>query len=161
MSPADGERQFLRHALATLAYRGAKALRGVGDSAAGFRAGPGTRTPLEILAHVGDLLDWGCALARGEPAWHDTKPVSWEAESARFFDGLRRFDQRLAAAEPLGCSVEKLFQGPVADALTHVGQIAMLRRLAGAAVKGENYFKADIAAGRVGPEQSSPRMEFD
>jgi hypothetical protein len=70
-------------------------------------------------------------------------------------------DARLAADTPLGFPPEKLFQGPVADALTHVGQIAMLRRMAGAPVKGENYFKAAIAAGTVGPQQPAPRVEFD
>ena len=54
-----------------------------------------------------------------------------------------------------------MFQGPIADALTHIGQIGMMRRMAGAPVRGENYFKADIAAGRVGAEQSAPRFEFD
>jgi hypothetical protein len=80
---------------------------------------------------------------------------------ARFFAALKEFDSYLASQAPLGFPSEKLFQGPVADALTHVGQIAILRRLAGAPVRGENYFKADITAGRVGAEQSGPRVEFD
>jgi hypothetical protein len=79
----------------------------------------------------------------------------------RFFDGLGRLDAYLASDAPLGAPPEKLFQGPLADALTHVGQLAMLRRVAGAAVKGENYFKADIAVGRVGADQPPPRREFD
>jgi len=66
----------------------------------------------------------------------------------------------LASDKPLHAPVEKLFQGPVADALTHVGQIAVLRRLAGSPVKGENYFVADIAAGRVGADQAAPKREF-
>ena len=84
-----------------------------------------------------------------------------QEEAARFFEGLRKFDERLASDTPLGCPAEKLFQGPVGDALTHIGQIAMLRRLAGGPVRAENYFKADITAGRVGPDQSAPRVEFD
>jgi hypothetical protein len=80
---------------------------------------------------------------------------------ARFFAGLERLDRRLADDEPLGYPPERLFQGPVADALTHVGQIAMLRRMAGSPVRAENYFKADIAAGRVGADQPSARVEFD
>jgi hypothetical protein len=158
--PIDPKRDLLRHALATLAYRGGKALREAPASFATFQAGPTTRTPIAILAHVGDLFDWALALADGLNVWHDTLPVSWTAESDRFFAGLARLDQRLAAA-PLACPPEKLFQGPIADALSHVGQIAMLRRLAGAPVRGENYFKAEIAAGRVGPEQAPPRREFD
>ena len=79
----------------------------------------------------------------------------------RFSAALRAFDDYLAAPLPLGSSAEKLFQGPVADALTHIGQIAMLRRLSGSPVRGESYFRADIAAGRVGLEQSAPIREFD
>ena len=165
MSPmaggAEAGRAFLRHTVATLAYRGGKALRGAPASFAEFRPGEGTRTPGQILAHVGDLLDWALSLARGGRAWKDSPPLSWEDGTARFFEALGRFDTLLASQEPLGSSPEKLFQGPIADALAHVGQIAMLRRLAAAPIRGENYFKADIAAGRVGTDQAPPRLEFD
>jgi hypothetical protein len=157
----DVERQFLRHTLATLAYRGGKALRDAPASFASFKPGETSRTPLEILAHVGDLFDWACALAGGQNTWSNLPPGSWDEEVARFFAGLQRFDAALASDAALGFSAEKLFQGPVADALTHIGQIAMLRRMAGAPVKGENYFKAEIQAGRVGPEQMPARREFD
>jgi hypothetical protein len=109
----------------------------------------------------GDLLDWGLSIAQGKQTWKSSDPFPWEKETARFFAALKRFDDYLASAEPLQVPAEKLFQGPVADALTHVGQIAMLRRMAGGPVKGENYFVADIAAGRVGPEQAAPKKEFD
>jgi hypothetical protein len=158
---ADSGRALLRHTVATLAYRGGKVVRGAPPEFAGFRATPGTRSAGEILAHIGDLLDWALSLARGEHVWNETPPGTWGRDVARFFEGLRRFDEALASAAPLGFPAEKLFQGPVADALTHVGQIALLRRMAGTPVKGENYFKADIAAGRVGPEQPSPRREFE
>jgi hypothetical protein len=110
---------------------------------------------------MGDLFDWAVSLASGEHKWHNAKPQSWDEQVERFFAGLQRFDEILASDAPLGFSAETLFQGPVADALTHVGQIAALRRLAGAPVKGENYFKADIQAGRVGQDQAPPRVEFD
>jgi hypothetical protein len=152
---------LLRHTVATLAYRGGKAVRGAPASFAGFRAVEGSRTPGEILAHVNDLFDWALQLADGKHVWKDSTPLPWEEEVARFHEGLSRFDARLASAEPLGCPEEKLFQGPIADALTHVGQIAMLRRIAGSPVKGENYFKAKISAGRVGADEASPRVEFD
>jgi hypothetical protein len=152
---------MLRHALATLAYRGGKAVRGVPDAVAAFRASSTTRTPAEILAHVGDLLDWALALADGRPEWHDSKPLSWPDEASRFYAALAALDARLADGRPLACAEERLFQGPIADALTHVGQIALLRRMAGSPLKGENYFKAEIAAGRVGPDQDAPRREFD
>lgn len=158
---AETNRQFLRHTLATLAYRGGKALRGAPEGFGTFRVAEGSRTPVEILSHIGDLFDWAVALAKGEHVWHNAPVQPWDREVERFFDGLRKFDEVLASETPLGFPVERLFQGPIADALTHVGQIAMLRRLAGAPVKGENYFKAEIAAGRMGPEQAPARVEFE
>ena len=80
---------------------------------------------------------------------------------SRFFSSLKEFDTYLASNATLEAPAEQLFQAPVADALTHIGQIALLRRLAGAPIRAENYFKADIVAGRVGPEQSTERHEFD
>ena len=157
----DPRRAFLRHTLATVAYRGGKAVRDVPAGFASFKAGPTTRTPAEILAHIGDLMEWGLSVARGKQEWHNAVPRAWDEEVERFFKTLAAFDDYLAGTGPLGDSADKLFQGPVADALTHVGQIALLRRLAGGAVRGENYHKADITSGRVGPGQSPPRLEFD
>jgi hypothetical protein len=153
------ERQLLRHTLATLAYRGGKAVRAAPASFAGFRGG--TRTPAEILAHIGDLLAWALSMAQGREAWHDSTALPWDDEVARFFAGLAAFDAHLASDAPLAVGPEALFQGPVADALTHVGQLAMLRRMAGAPIRGENYAKAEIVAGRVGPDQATKRREFD
>jgi hypothetical protein len=158
---ADPKRAMLRHTVATVAYRGGKALRGVPPGFPGFRAGDTSRTAGELLAHVGDLFDWALSIAKGREAWHDSKPLPWDREVERFFAALAAFDACLASEEPLHGEVERLFQGPVADALTHVGQIAMLRRLAGAPVRGENFFGAEIAYGGVGPEQSYPKREFD
>jgi hypothetical protein len=157
----DAKREFLRHAVATLAYRGGKAAQGAPEGFATVRAVPTGRTAAEILAHIGDLLDWGLSLAKGERVWRNTVPESWDGQVQRFFAGLQRFDDYLASDAPLGHPPEKLFQGPIADALNHVGQLAMLRRLAGAPVRGENYFRAEIVIGRVGPEQSAKRVEFD
>lgn len=158
---SDPQRQMLRHTLATLAYRGGKAVRGAPDGFESFRAGDSSRTPGEILAHIGDLFDWAFWLAQGEHRWRNSTPLLWDQEVTRFFSLVERFDVYLASDAPLGFSAERLFQGPIADALTHVGQIAMLRRMAGSPVRGENYFKAEIVAGRVGPEQSAKRVEFD
>ncbi len=152
---------FLRHTVATLAYRGGKALRGAPEEFAEFQVASGTRRPGQILAHIGDLLDWAVGLAEGKHVWRDSTPRPWKREVARFFATLRKFDRRLASKKPLGFPAEKLFQGPVADALTHVGQIALLRRLAGCPVRGENYFLAPIAAGRVGAKQRAPVREFN
>jgi hypothetical protein len=160
-SPTDPARQLLRHTVATVAYRGSKALRGASEHFASFHIGDKTRTPAQILAHMGDLFDWALSIAQGQQAWHDSTPLPWSAEIDRFFSSLKKFDDYLASAEPLQGSAEGLFQGPMADALNHIGQIAMLRRLAGSPIKGENYFKSEIAVGRVGPEQSAPRREFE
>lgn len=160
-SPIDRARELLRHAVATVAYRGGKAVRGAPSGFESFRAAPSSRTPGEILAHIGDLFDWALSLAQGSQTWKDTPPGSWDSDVARFFAALQRFDAVLASDAPLGRPAEKLFQGPVADALTHVGQIAMLRRMAGAPIKGESYFVADIAVGRIGADQAAPRKEFE
>jgi hypothetical protein len=156
----DPKRDLLRHALATLAYRGGKAVRNAPDGFAEFQAGKGVRTPGQILAHLGDLFDWALSIAMGQQKWHDSKPLPWEQEVERFFAALKKFDDFLASSETVHAPLEKLFQGPVADALTHVGQIGILRRLANAPVKGENYYAADIEAGRVGADQAAPKREF-
>lgn len=157
----DANRELLRHTLATIAYRGGKAVRGVSDTVAGFEAGGNTRTPEQILAHMGDLFDWALTLARGAEAWRDSTPLPWGQEAERFFQALTAFDAYVASDQPLNCPLERLFQGPLADALTHIGQINLLRRLAGCPVRGENYSRADIHAGRVGADQPPPKSEFD
>ncbi|MFN7941483.1 MAG: hypothetical protein U0X73_07770 [Thermoanaerobaculia bacterium] len=157
----DDRIELLRHTLATLAYRGGKAVRGAPPEFGDFRAGPGSRSAGEILAHVGDLFEWALHLAEGEQVWADSSPLPWERQAARFHRLLSEFDARLASGRPLGFPPERLFQGPIADALTHVGQLTMLRRLAGSPIRGENYFQAEIVAGRVGVEQAAARREFD
>jgi hypothetical protein len=157
----DRARQLLRHSVATVAYRGGKALRDAPSHFDSFHIGDKTRTPAQILAHMGDLFDWAFSIAKGKQTWHDSTPLPWKAEIERFFAAVKKFDDLLASEEPLSGSAEGLFQGPVADALNHIGQIAMLRRLAGSPILGENYFKSEIAAGRVGLEQSAPRREFE
>ena len=157
----EASSQLFRHALATLAYRGGKAVRDAPDSFAGFHASAETRTSAQILAHLGDLLDWALSIASGKQQWRRSEPLDWPQEINRFFAALEALDAYLASGNTMHVPAEKLFQGPIADALTHVGQIAMLRRLAGCPLRGENYFVADIAAGRVGSAQSAPVHEFD
>jgi hypothetical protein len=151
---------LLRHTLATLAYRGAKALRGAPAEFANYRADNTGKTPVQILAHMGDLFDWALSIANGAQVWHEASPLPWDQEVVRFFTALEAFDRRIATGEPLAVSEEKLFQGPIADALTHTGQLAMLRRMAGCAMHGENYFVAHIEMGRVGFAQAAPVREF-
>jgi len=160
MNDASGI-EFLRHCLATLAYRGGKTLRGAPAGFGDFVINEGTRTPLQILAHVNDVIDWAHQMVEGKQYWHDSTPRTWDDEVARFYSSVQSLDDRIKERDSLGFPPEKLFQGPIADALCHVGQIAIMRRLAGSPVKGENYFRAEIVAGNVGPEQAPPRREFD
>jgi hypothetical protein len=161
MADTDCKREMLRHTVATLAYRGAKAVRDAPDSFASFKASPTTRTPAENLEHNRDLLDWALSIAKGNETWHNAEPLSWNEEVARFHAALTSYDEYLASDGELGATCERMFQGPVADALTHVGQLTMLRRIAGEPIKGENYSRAKIEAGRVGVDQDQPKREFD
>jgi hypothetical protein len=156
----DDKRALLRHTVATVAYRGGKAVRGAPASFASYTPDATPRTPAAILAHIGDLFDWALSQAKGAEAWADSAPLEWDREVDRFFATLQRFDAFLASEAPLAVLPERLFQGAIADALAHVGQLAMLRRLAGAKIKAENYSRAEIVMGRVGPEQKAATREF-
>jgi len=157
---SDSGRALLRHTVATLAYRGSKALRDAPADFSAFTPGGEGRSAGAILAHIGDLLDWALSMASGDSQWHTSKPQAWNEDVNRFHAALTAFDAYLASDQPLHASAEKLFQGPIADALTHVGQLAMMRRLAGAPIKGENYAVARITAGRVGADQAAAKREF-
>jgi hypothetical protein len=154
-------RELLRHTLATLAYRAGKALRGAPSEFSTCRAGATSRSAGEILAHLCDLMAWGHRMARGDKTWVDSTPGEWTRDVDRFFSEIVAFDAYVESDQALMTPAQRLFQGPVADALTHVGQIAMLRRLAGHQIRGENYAMAAIESGRVGLDQTSPRREFD
>ena len=163
--PADDPttRLFLRHALATLAYRAGKTVRGTSDAFGHFRASPKSPSCAEILAHMGDLMDWVLRMVKGQPTWTAAAPLPWELEITRFFASLRALDDYLASGAAIEWDPAQVFQGGIADAFTHTGQLAMLRRLSGHKMKGESYARADIVAGRVGLEQTpaDPRYEFD
>jgi hypothetical protein len=154
------ERVFLRHILAAIVYRTAKTLRDSPNNFGAFRLQEESRSPLEILSHISDLAAWTLSMARGEGRWSAAAPAGWENEIVRFYATVGELDLFLAGPLPVTCSLERLFQGPLADMLTHAGQLAMLRHLAGAPVRGENYFVADISAGRVGPDQAAPVKLF-
>lgn len=154
----NSDRELLRHTLATLAYRAARALEDSPESFAGFD-GAG-RTPGQILAHMGDLFDWALSMAEGNQRWHNSEPLPWVEEQRRFFAALGAFDAYLTSGERIHAPLERLFQGPVADALTHVGQLAMMRRLAGCPICGENYYVAEIAIGQVSAELRAPVKPF-
>jgi hypothetical protein len=157
----DPKRAFLRHTLATIAYRAAKVERNAPPGFGDFQLGKGARTPVQIMSHLADLFDWGLRMAQGTSEWVQSKPQRWRNEVARFHASLLELDRHLASDASMGVSAEELFQGPISDALTHIGQIAVLRRQSGAPVISEVYAKADIAAGRVGSEQPKSAFEFD
>lgn len=158
MAAMDGKRELLRHAVATVAYRAARALEDAPEEFGSF-AGCG-RTPAQVLAHMGDLFDWALSMAKGEQRWRNSTPLPWKEEKARFFAALEAFDQALASAEAIPAKEETLLQGPLADALTHVGQLAMMRRLAGSPAWSENFAMATITAGRVGADQAAAVKRF-
>src|SRR5262245_33268148 len=137
MAPDPG-RELLRHTVATVAYRCGKTLRDAPPSFAHFRLGEGTRTPVQILSHMGDLYGWAVHLVQGQHVWSDHAPGEWKTEVDRFFAALEKLDAFLASDAHLKCTPEQLFQGPIADSLIHTGQLAMLRRRAGAPIRGEN-----------------------
>jgi hypothetical protein len=154
----DEKRELLRHTLATLAYRAARALDGAPDHFAGF-AGAG-RMPVQILAHMGDLMDWALTAAVGKERWQTSQPSQWKLEKQRFFQALQTFDSFLASDGEIKAPIDRLMQGPVVDALTHVGQLAMMRRLSGTPTRGENFYIAAIAVGQVGADQPAAVQPF-
>lgn len=164
----DAARDLTRHAVATLAYRGARILHGAPPSFGEVRAGDpaaGTRSAVEILAHVNDLLGWTARILDGAPdwrtAWQAVPAEGWDDECRRFHERLTEVDRALIAAQEPTLPLERIFQGPIADAFTHLGQLAMLRRVAGAPIRSEVMVLSDIVPGRVGPDQTPPVREFD
>jgi hypothetical protein len=145
--PSESAAELFRHALATLSYRGGKAIRGAPEGFSDFALGG--RSAGQILAHIGDLLDWALIMAQEKHVWQESAPQSWDKDVERFFTALKALDGFVSSGAPLQAPLDRLFQGPIADALTHVGQIAMMRRLAGAPLKGENFFKAEIDPGLI------------
>jgi hypothetical protein len=158
----ERDRALLRHMLATIAYRGGKAIRGAPEGFGSFRAEGSLNTPVLLLAHIGDLIEWAHRWCRGEEqSYKISEPLDWNGEVQRFHGSLESFDQYLASEGSLQAGLEAMFQAPIADALTHIGQLALLRRMAGDPVAGEAYRLAEIVAGRVGPDQAKPGREFE
>ncbi|HZI48658.1 MAG TPA: hypothetical protein VFD75_12735 [Pyrinomonadaceae bacterium] len=145
----DLKRDVLRHLVATVAYRGGVAVKCAPQDFATFRVHETTRTPGEILAHIGDLLEGSLHLLKGNMIHLQSEPLPWKEEITRFFSAVRELDAYLASEAPLAFPVEKLVQGPIGDALTHVGQIVMLRRMAGSPIRSPGYFTAEIIPGEV------------
>lgn len=150
-----------RHTVATLAYRADKVLRDAPDGFPDHRLAPSSRTPLEIVGHLGDLMDWAQRMVQGEYVWAPEPPIDWTSACDRFFHGLAALDKALSETPLTAYSAGTIFQGPIADALTHVGQLALIRGALNSPVRPESYARAEIQVGRVGRDQSSTRREFD
>ena len=150
----DGNR-FLRHFLASIAYHASKAVRDAPPNYPELAVGMGVRTPKHILHHVTGVLCYAHSFyERYETTRFDHKP--WGAEVEHFYETLRRLDASMAESKPREVTEMQLLQGPLSDAMAHVGQLLMLRRLAGSPVPSENFVFADIRVGAVGPEQPDP-----
>jgi hypothetical protein len=159
---ADPARTMLRHTLATLAYRASKAVRGAPAEFGPYRVGETSRTPAEILAHMGDLMDWALTMAQDRTQWRVEVVQSWADDVDRLFAGFSALDEYLASGAAIELHIlNQLFQGPIADALTHTGQLTLLRRLVDAPVRGESYHRALIAVGQTSLDQPPPQREFD
>ncbi len=152
----DEKRAMLKHFLAALAYRTQKALRGAPAEFATFRAGPNVRTPHRLIHHMDSVLGYSATFFTGGEY---RKPMldKFEDEIARLHATLARLAQYLDEGTELrGITPEILLQGPFSDAMTHAGQIAMLRRLAGYPVPAENFIFATIAVENLSPDQAMP-----
>jgi hypothetical protein len=153
----ESKRTLLNHFLAALAYRTQKALRGAPEDFGSFRALDGVRTPAELVRHMTSVLGYAQTHFIGGHYWPDPLE-SLNEEIVRFHEMLGLLAQHLRNGDPLldGMSEERLLQGPFSDAMTHAGQLALLRRLAGAPVPPENFIVAEIEPNRLGPDQADP-----
>lgn len=153
----ERERQLLRHFLAAIAYRTQKAVRDAPANYPTFSAGNRVRTPVELIRHMTSLMGYVRTFFLGGsyPAQLDPLP-SFAEELTRFHRMLEAVGELLTSGAPCSITAEQLLQGPFADTMTHVGQLAMLRRLADAPVPAENFIYADIRAERLGVDQPPP-----
>jgi len=153
----DRDRELLKHFLAAIAYRTQKALRDAPDHYPTFSAGNRVRTPLEILHHMTSLMGYVRTFFVGGQYPRTLEPLpTFKEEIARFHEMIEAVGTLLASDAKPSISTEQLLQGPFADTMTHVGQLAMLRRLADAPVRPENFVFADIRAERLHANQPPP-----
>jgi hypothetical protein len=153
----DRDRELLRHFLAAIAYRTQKALRDAPDHFPTFSAGNRVRTPVELLRHMTALMGYVSTFFKGGsyPMKPDPLPTFHE-EVDRFHQLLEDVGTLLSSSATCAMTTEQMLQGPFADTMTHVGQLAMLRRLADSPVPPENFIHADIRADRLHAEQPPP-----
>ena len=150
------KRYMLRHFLGALAYRTQKALRGAPDDFATFDTGGGVRTPMELVRHMASVLGYARTFFVGGSYWPEPLDT-FEEEIERFHENLSDLRNELDSGKPLiGTNEERMLQGPFSDAMTHAGQLAMLRRLHGQPVPSENFILADVSAENVSSKQPDP-----
>ena len=155
----DEKPRMVRHFLAALAYRFHKAVNDAPEGFEALDAGHGIRSPRDIVHHMNGVLGYGkVVLETGEVGhWHHVPDLGWQQEVALVHRTLQAIDAFLAAEGRIDPDrLTRLLQGPLSDAMTHVGQLAMLRRIAGSPIHGENFYRADIRAGQVGEAQPGP-----
>ena len=153
MSGMDAQGALLKHFLAAVAYRTQKALRGAPDSFAGFRAGNNIRTPHELVWHMTGVLGYARTFFQGGTC-RPEKLATFPEEIQRFHAVLEDLARLLEEpGKAVNISAQQLLQGPLADVMTHAGQLALLRRLAGSPVPPENFIRATIRAENLGPNQ--------
>jgi hypothetical protein len=157
MSATPEQRRLLRHFLAALAYRTQKALRDAPADFGSFRGGAGVRTPSELVCHMTSVLGYARTFFVGG-SYRPAPLPALSDELQRFHEMLEDLGAHLESTEPLlqGMTAERLLQGPFSDAMTHAGQLALLRRLAGNPVAPENFIVANIDAQRLGSQQADP-----
>ncbi len=156
----SAKNELVRHLLATLVYRTTKIIHDAPDGFSAVSIGNKVRSPEKVLGHINSLIQLSNRF------WSPDKPVSmatrrkesdkrgWKLEVELFYEMAALFDETLIQyPSPRKYSPEKILQGPFMDAFTHVGQLALLRRMVGSPIKGESYWMADVKAGQVGPDQ--------
>ena len=148
-------RQLLQHFLAALAYRTQKALREAPDHFADFRAGPTVRTPKELVRHMTGVIGYAQTMLRGG-TFAPPDLDSFDAEIDRFHAILAKLrDDFGDSALTTSISDQQFLQGPLSDAMTHAGQLAMLRRISGSPVPSENFIFADVRSDNVSRSQAA------
>ncbi len=152
------ERELLRHMLAAIAYRTQKAVRGAPDRYSDFDLGHQARTPRQLIEHMTHLMGFSCTQFDGESFSFELEPLeNFDAEVARFHAQVERLGECFTSGVATGIATEQFIQGPLSDALTHVGQLAYLRRLAGSAVQPEKFIDAEVRSDRLGVAQADPK----
>jgi hypothetical protein len=149
------KREMLRHYIASIAYHATKAIRDAPATYPEFNAGKGARTPKQILHHMTGVLTYAHSFFEEyETTFFEHQ--QWDAEINRFYEILSKLDESFKEKGSTEVSEEQLLQGPLSDVMAHIGQLLMLRRIAGCPVPSENFIFADITKGAVGPDQPEP-----